>query len=87
MDPNVQPLHSEARSVEIVVHINDTLDEDQRTSLITALKANDAITDAEFCPLRWHLMLVRYNNDAYSSKDVLTRISSQNVTAQLIGPV
>jgi hypothetical protein len=32
-------------------------------------------------------MLVRYDTDAFSSQDVLRRITSQNVHAQLIGPV
>ncbi|MGW8309632.1 MAG: hypothetical protein ACWGNB_01095 [Thiogranum sp.] len=87
MDTGVQPLRNESRTVEIVVHVNDALDEDQRNELITALKASDGIADAVFCPLRWHLMLVRYDNETHSSQDVLARISSQNVTAQLIGPV
>jgi hypothetical protein len=87
MDRVVQPLRNESRTVEIVVHVSDTLDENDRNELITALKASDGIADAEFCPLRWHLMLVRYNNETWSSQDVLACISSQNVTAQLIGPV
>jgi len=43
--------------------------------------------NAEFCPLRYHLMLVRYDRDLYSSQDVLNRVTSQNVDARLIGPV
>jgi len=43
--------------------------------------------NAEFCPLRYHLILVRYDTDAFSSQDVLKRINSQEVHAQFIGPV
>jgi hypothetical protein len=74
-------------TVEIVVHITETLGELRRRSLVTALEGNDGITTAEFCPLRYHLMLVRYDRDNYSSQDVLDRVKSQNVNARLIGPV
>ena len=74
-------------TVEIVVHISETLGEQRREDLITALEDSGGITTAEFCPLRYHLMLVRYDRDLYSSHDVLDRVKSQNVDARLIGPV
>ena len=74
-------------TVEIVVHITETLGEHRREDLVTALEENNGITTAEFCPLRYHLMLVRYDRDMYSSRDVLARVASQNVDARLIGPV
>ena len=74
-------------SVELVVHITETLGEQQREDLVTALEEGNGITTAEFCPLRYHLMLVRYDRDIYSSQDVLDRVQSQNVQARLIGPV
>ena len=75
------------RTVEIVVHITENLGEHQREDLVSALEENSGITTAEFCPLRYHLMLVRYDRDMYSSQDVLDRVKSQNVDARLIGPV
>jgi hypothetical protein len=74
-------------TVEIIVHITETLAEQQRGNLIAALEDDSGITTAEFCPLRYHLMLVRYDRDLYSSQDVLDRVTSQNVSARLIGPV
>ena len=74
-------------TVEIVVHITETLGEQRRGDLVSALEDTDGITTAEFCPLRYHLMLVRYDRDLYSSHDVLDRVTSQNVNARLIGPV
>ena len=86
-----QALHSIGsepdHTVEIVVHITETLGEQQRKDMVTALEENSGITTAEFCPLRFHLMLVRYDRDMYSSQDVLARVESQNVNARLIGPV
>ena len=86
-----QALHSidayPDRTVEIVVHITETLGEKRRESLVNALEENSGITTAEFCPLRYHLMLVRYDRDLYSSQDVLEHVKAQNVDARLIGPV
>ena len=75
------------RSVEIVVHITETLEQQQRGNLVAALENDGGIVSAEFCPLRYHLMLVRYDKDMNSSQDVLSRVKSQNVNARLIGPV
>jgi hypothetical protein len=86
-----QALHSienePDHTIEIVVHITETLGEQRRGDLVAALEGNSGITTAEFCPLRYHLMLVRYDKDMYSSQDVLTQVKSQNVNARLIGPV
>ena len=86
-----QALHSiesePDRTIEIVVHITETLGEQRREDLVAALEANGGIATAEFCPLRYHLMLVRYDRDLHSSQDVLERVTSQNVSAKLIGPV
>jgi phosphoribosyl-ATP pyrophosphohydrolase len=76
-----------AHTVEIVVHISEELDEPRRKELIAALNSNTGIVAAEFCPLRYHLMLVRYDRDMYSSQDVLNRVNSHHVSARLIGPV
>ena len=86
-----QALHSiesePDNTIEIVVHITETLGDQRREDLVTALEGNGGITAAEFCPLRYHLMLVRYDRDLHSSQDVLERVTSQNVKARLIGPV
>jgi len=76
-----------AHTVEIVVHISDDLVEQQRRDLVAALNSNAGIVAAEFCPLRYHLMLVRYDRGTYSSQDVLNRVNSHNVSARLIGPI
>lgn len=79
--------HETDTTVEIVVHITEGLDEDQRDTLTSALKNTNGISGAEFCPLRYHLMLLRYDRDVFSSKDVLSRVAAQDVHARLIGPV
>jgi hypothetical protein len=86
-----QALHSiesePDHTVEIVVHITETLGEHQRVDLVNALEGNGGIATAEFCPLRYHLMLVKYNRDVSSSQDVLSSVKEQHYNARLIGPV
>ncbi len=74
-------------TVEIVVHISESLDDVQRNNLVIGLEQNDSIVSAEFCPLRYHLMLVRYDRDRYSSQDVLNAVSDRKLQARLIGPI
>lgn len=73
--------------VEIVVHVEETLTEDQRSGLVSSLEESAGIGRAEFCPLRYHLMLVQYDHNQINSQEVLGRVSLQNVHAKLIGPV
>ena len=86
-----QALHSiesePDHTVEIIVHITETLGEHQRVDLVNALEGNGGIATAEFCPLRYHLMLVKYNRDVSSSLDVLSSVKEQHYNARLIGPV
>ena len=74
-------------TVEIIVHVSENLEEGQRRNLVAALEKQDGIVSAEFCPLRYHLMLVRYDRDIHSSQDMLARVRSQKIHAKLIGPV
>ena len=74
-------------SVEIVVHVDEALPEIKRAELVRELESNAGIISAEFCPLRYHLMLVRYDRHQYSSQDVLSAVGAQNLQARLIGPI
>jgi len=90
MDQVVQnmPILDEAKNVvEIVVHVSENLEGMQRNNLVVALEKEDGIVSAEFCPLRYHLMLVRYDKDQYSSQNVLGAVSAQKLQARLIGPI
>lgn len=76
-----------AHSVEIIVHVDETLDEGQREDLVNTLEKSEGIHSAEFCPLRYHLVLVQYDRNRLASQDVLGRVISQRIHAKLIGPV
>jgi hypothetical protein len=90
MDQVVQdmPILEEAtNAVEIVVHVSENLEDSQRNNLVDALEKEGGIVSAEFCPLRYHLMLVRYDREQYSSHDVLSAFGAQMLQARLIGPI
>jgi hypothetical protein len=88
MEHAIHSLENEPNNtVEIVVHVTEELQEQGRCDLVSALESEEDIVTAEFCPSHFHLMLVRYDRDLYSSQDVLDRVTSQNVSARLIGPV
>jgi hypothetical protein len=84
---NMPTLNRAAHAVEVVVHIPERLDDKQRHNLVVALENSNGIVSAEFCHLRDHLMLVRYDRDHYSSQHVLNALRTQNVNARLIGPI
>jgi hypothetical protein len=84
---NMPTLDEAKNAVEIVVHVSESLENAQRINLVAALEKEDGIVSAEFCPLRYHLMLVRYDRDQSSSQDVLSAVSAQKLQARLIGPI
>ena len=88
MEQAINAIENEPQhTVEIVVHITEKLGEERRIGLVTALGRTEYIVSAEFCPLRYHLILVRYNRDKFSSQEVLASVKGQNYNARLIGPI
>jgi hypothetical protein len=85
------PLKSRAFAVrpttEVVVHINETLDDAQRQDLMAAVAGVSGVAESEFCPSRFHLMLVAYDPERTSSRAILDQVQRQGLHAQLIGPI
>jgi len=73
--------------VEVIVHINESLDEARRNGLVEKISKDSGIFSVEFTPLRHHLVRVRYDRQAVKSMDILQKIKRQNVNAQLVGPI
>jgi cell division protein FtsX len=74
-------------AVEVVVYIKKDLGEEQQKLVISALEQTDGIMEAEFCVMRNHLVLAKYNKEIMSSQDVLRSFNSLNLEAKLIGPI
>ncbi len=52
MGEAVYHLHSEPSThVEVIIHVTESLEEEQRDRLISGLEQDESIKSAEFCPL------------------------------------
>ena len=81
---NLPIFYEVTNTIEVVVHVSEILEHKQRNNLIAAMEEEYGIVSAEFCHYRYHLMLVRFDSNIYSSQDVLARIRSHNVNARLM---
>jgi hypothetical protein len=73
--------------VEIIVHINETLDDITRNGLQAAILEDKGVYSAEFCTLRYHLLLVQYDRTKLNSLDVLSKVAARNLSAHILGPI
>jgi len=88
MNQVAQHLPAEEKcAVEIVVYIRKDLGEEQQNLVVSALEKTNGIMGAEFCMMRNHLMLAKYDRNMMSSQDVLKSFNSLNLDAKLIGPI
>lgn len=70
---------------DILIHINDTLSEQQRKALEESLRQIDGVVAPRFNPGKEHLLLVAFNPDATSMAALLTQVQSFGYNAQLVG--
>jgi hypothetical protein len=75
------------KNAEIIVHINEALDSNVRNNLTSAILKEQGVFSAEFCPLRSHLLPVRYNWIKPKSRNVFTKVIAQRCSARIIGPI
>ena len=88
MNQVAQHLPNEAKSaVEIIIYISKDLEDEQRNLVLAAMEKTDGIIGAEFCLLRNHLVLAKYDKDILTSQDVLKSFNSLKLDAKLIGPI
>jgi len=80
-------VRNNGKAVELIVHINESLDEERRKGLVEKVLEDSGIFSVEFTPLRHHLVRVRYNRQVVQSMDILQKIKRHNVNAQLVGPI
>ena len=76
-----------AHDVEIVLHVDETLVEEERSDLARHLEEGPGINSVSFCNNRFHLMLINYDRNRLTSQDVLGRVTDRELHAELIGPV
>ncbi len=73
--------------VEIVVHVDDVLAQEQRDSLVRDLQKREGVEKAQFTPGREHLLVVDYDRDRLHAQDVLKFVQQEHIGAELVGPI
>ena len=73
--------------IEIIVHVDDALNEDQRASLILGLNGHEGVEHAHFTPGLDHLLVVDYDRDLLKAQDVLGYVKKNHIGAELIGGI
>jgi cell division protein FtsX len=71
--------------VEVVIHVDESLSDEQRTNLVSNLQERDGVESARFTTNRDHLMLVDYDSNKLNTNDVLGYVKQENVNAEIIG--
>ena len=72
-------------STGVVVHIDESLNSNNREELLHKIEAIDGVLSADVQDQRPHLMIVDYNPHQTKSVDVLNGVQNSGVHAQLVG--
>lgn len=73
--------------VEVVVHVDEAFDQEQRDSLVRDLQKREGVEMAQFTQGRDHLLVVDYDRDRLQAQDVLALIRHEHIGAELVGPI
>lgn len=76
---------NDIHQVEVVVHVDEALSEEQRSGLVSHLQGCDGVEKARFTTGRDHLMVIDYDSNKLHSDDVLDYVKQENVNAELVG--
>lgn len=71
--------------VDVVVHIDETLDRQRRSRIEDNLRAMDGVVSIRNPDDRPHLILIAYNPDKTSSAAILRTVTNEGLHAELIG--
>lgn len=71
--------------VDVVLHIDETLDRQRRSQIEDALRAMDGVVSIHNPDDRPHLCVIAYNPDKTSSAAILRTVTNEGVHAELIG--
>lgn len=70
---------------DILIHIDESLNEHQRSALEEAIREIEGVVAPRFNPGKEHLLLVAFNPDVASTATLLTKVQSFGYNAQLVG--
>ena len=69
---------------DVLVHIDELLSREDLAKLEAAVRENDCVVCASVPAGKMHMMLVLYNPDCTTAKDILIKMKEQGVHAELV---
>lgn len=73
------------KNADIVIHIDEELAADQSSSLAQAFLQRDGVMSANVNPKNRHLMLIKYNPEQISSRDLADIPRYKGFHCELVG--
>jgi len=73
--------------VEVVLHVDDALNDGQKSDLVSHVRGCFGVEDARFTQGRDHLMLIDYDSDRVQVDELLSYVRETHTGAELIGPI
>jgi hypothetical protein len=70
---------------DVLVHIGEPIDDAGRSRIAGALASLDGVRDVRSAPRTRNLLVVFFEPDTASTRDVLHAVQSQGFTASLVG--
>lgn len=84
---NITELNSSKAKLDIVVHVDELLDEQNRKRVELAIKKATGVKRAYFNNDRQHLLVIGYDPAQTTSSKILKLVKQQQLNAQLIGGI
>ena len=82
---NITKLNSSDAKLDIVLHVDEDLDDQNRQRVEHAIIKATGVKRARFNDERHHLLLVGYDPAQTCSSEILSLVKQQKLNAQLIG--
>ena len=76
---------SDIQLADVVLHIDENLERDQRATIEVSLRALDGVISVHNPDKTPHLTVVEYNPETTSSQEILSRVTNQGAHAELVG--
>lgn len=70
---------------DVMIHINEPLSEEARTSLEDAMRKIDGVVSPRFNPGKEHLLMVAFDPTKTSTAALINKARAAGYTAQLVG--
>jgi hypothetical protein len=70
---------------DVTLHIDETIDHARRTKIADTVRARKGVTAVAYHDSKPHLMVVEYDPDAVTSRQLLQVVLDQGVHAELVG--